>query len=193
VRPIAPRNRRALLLLAVAMVLYVAVSQFFLPAYDNLRAAPAQVVDTTDQLRKYRRELLHRGNYETLTTDLRKKTADASQYFFSNPAELQKLVEDGAKSVGIDLAQRSATQSKKVDDLFTEITMTATFEATPGQLVRFLDELRASPKIVNIRTAQIDPSQIAYEAPKTGEVKKTVRVNMTIVGENITNVAGTVK
>jgi hypothetical protein len=193
VRLTAHRNRRALLLLAVAMVLYVAVSQFVLPAYDKLRAAPAQVVDTTDQLRKYRRELLHRGNYETLMADLRKKTAEASQYFFIDPAELQKLVEDNAKSIGVDLAQRSATQSKKVDDLFTEITMTATFEATPSQLVRLLDALRASPKIVNIRTAQIDPGQIAYEAPKTGELKKTVRVNMTIVGEIITNVASAVK
>ena len=189
----APRNRRALLLLAVALVFYVALSRFLLPAYDKLRAAPAQVVDTTEQLRKYRRELLHRGNYESLTTDVRKKIADAAQYFFSDPAELQKLVEDGAKSVGVDLVQRSATQSKKVDDLFTEITMSAMFEASPGQLVRFLDALRASPKIVNIRTAQIEPAQIAYEAPKTGEVKKTVRVNLTIIGENLSAMPDKVK
>ena len=89
--------------------------------------------------------------------------------------------------------QRSATQSKKVDDLFTEVTMSAMFEATPGQLVRFLDQLRASPKIVNIRTAQVEPAQTAYEAPKNGELKKTVRVNLTIVGENISAVPDKVK
>jgi hypothetical protein len=193
VTPTARRNRRALLLLAVAVFSYIALSQFLLPAYDKVRAAPAQVVDTTEQLRKYRRELLHRGNYETLTADVRKKSADAAQYFFSDPAELQKLVEDGAKSVGVDLMQRSATQSKKVDELFTEITMSALFEATPGQLVRFLDALRASPKIVNIRTAQIEPAQIAYEAPKTGELKKTVRVNLTIIGETISATPDKVK
>lgn len=180
------RNRRALLLLGVALTLYVGTSQFALPWYDGLKAAPSQAADKADQLQKYRRELTHRGAYDALIGDVRKKVADSRQYFFgTDTGELQKIVEEGAKSVGIDLVQRSATQSRRLDDMLIEITMTATFESTPGQLVRFLDVLRSSPKIVNVKQAQIEPIQAAFEAPKTGEVKKTVRVNLAIAGEGL--------
>jgi hypothetical protein len=184
--PAAQRNRRALLLLGVAVALYVGTSQFALPWYDSLKAAPAEAADNAEQLRKYRRELAHRGAYETLTSDIRKKVTDSRQYFFgTDTGELQKIVEESARSVGIDLAQRSATQSKKLDDMLFEITMTTTFESTPGQLVRFLEVLRSSPKVVNVKQAQIDPIQPAFEAPKTGELKKSVRVNLTISGEGL--------
>jgi len=178
----AQRNRRALILLGLALVLYLTASQVFLPFYDKLRAAPAQAADKTDQLRRYRRELLHQGNYEALTADVRKKIAETIPYFFTDASELQKVAEDSAKTVGIALAQRSS-QMKKVDDVVNEITMAMTFESTPGQLVRFLDELRESPKTVNVRMAQVDPNQIMFAAPKTGELRKTVRVNMTIAGQ----------
>ena len=178
----ARRNRRALILLGVALVLYLAASQVVLPWYDKLRAAPAQAADKTGQLRRYRRELLHQGNYEVLTADVRKKFAETNPYFFTDASELQKVAEDSAKTVGIALAQRSS-QMKKVDDIVNEITMAMTFESTPGQLVRFLDELRESPKIVNVRMAQIDPNQVVFEAPKTGELSKIVRVIMTIAGQ----------
>ena len=116
--PAAQRNRRALLLFGVAVVLYVGTSQFALPWYDSLKAAPAEATDNAEQLRKYRRELTHRGAYETLTSDIRKKVADSRQYFFgTDTGELQKIVEESARSVGIDLAQRSATQSRKLDDM----------------------------------------------------------------------------
>jgi len=180
------RNRRALILFGVAVVLYVAISQFLLPWYDHLRAASDDVTSKTEQLRKFRRELLHQGNYQALIADVRKKIADARPYFFNEPAELQKVVENGAKTVGIDLTQRSATQTKKVDDLVNEISMTVAFESTPGQLVRFLDELRESPQIVNVRTAQIDPTQVVFAPPKTGELRKTIRVNLTIAGQSST-------
>jgi type II secretory pathway component PulM len=180
------RKRRALVSLGAAVALYVFASQLALPWYDRLRAASEQVADKTERLRKYRRQLLHRSSYDAITRDLREKIAEAQQHFFSNdPKELQQIVEDSAKAVGIDLTQRSTTQTKKVDDVFNEITMTMAFESTLGQLVRFLEELRSSPKIVSVRTAQIDPIQVAFEAPKLGELKKTVRVNLTVAGEAI--------
>jgi type II secretory pathway component PulM len=178
------RNRRALILLGAAVVLYVGSTQFVFPWYDRLSAASGDVTQKTDQLRKYRRELLHQGNYEALTADISKKITDARPYFFNEPTELQKVVENGAKTVGIDLTQRSATQTKKVDELVNEISMTVAFESTPGQLVRFLEQLRESPQIVNVKTAQIDPAQVVLAAPKTGEFRKTLRVNLTIAGQS---------
>jgi hypothetical protein len=181
----AQRNRRALIVFGAAVVLYLVTSQFIFPWYDQLRAATGLAAEKEEQLRRYRQELLHQGNYRVLTADVRKKILEAVPYFFGNPAELQKLVEDGAKAVGIDLAQRSAVQTKRIDDVVYEIAMTITFQCTPGQLVRFLDQLRQSPKIANVRAAQIDPAQVAFEPPKTGEFRKMLRVNLTIAGQGL--------
>jgi hypothetical protein len=160
-----------------------------LPLYDQLRAASSTVADKTDELKKYRRELSHRGNYDALRTDARKKLDELKTHFFTNDAagsaDLQRTVEDDAKSAGIDLTQRSTTQPKKIDDLTGEVAMNTTFEATPNQLTTFLNQLRTSPRIVNVRNAQIDPVQVVFEAPKTGEVKKTLRANLSIVGATL--------
>jgi hypothetical protein len=191
----AQRNRRAVLLLAAAVLAYLTVSLIVFPAYDRLRGAPAQASEMTEVLRKYRRELSHRGNYAALQADTGKKLAELRTHFFSTDAagsaELQKLVEDSARQAGIDLAQRTATQIRKVDETVSELSMGATFESTLNQLVSFMTQLGAAPKIVNVRSAQIDPAQIAYEAPKQGELKKSVRVNLTIAGAAL-NAAGKV-
>jgi hypothetical protein len=180
------RNRRALIFLGVAVAVYGVSSQGLLPLYDQLRAASGSVSDKTDELQRYRRELSHRGNYDALKTDARKKLDDLKTRFFTSDAagaaELQRIVEEGAKTVGILLMQRGTGQPRKVDDLVNEITLTTTFEATPNQLVAFLNQLRAAPKIVNVRNAQIDPVMIAYETPKAGVLKKDLRVNLTITG-----------
>ena len=180
------RNRRALIVLGIAAGIYLVSSFGLLPLYDQLRAASATVADKSDELKKYRRELSHRGNYEALKADTRKKTDELKAHFFANDAvgtaELQRTVEEGAKSAGIDLMQRTTTQPRKIDELTSEISMTTTFEATPNQLAAFLNQLRNAPKIVNVRNAQIDPAQIVYDTPKQGELKKTLRANLTIVG-----------
>jgi hypothetical protein len=180
------RNRRALIALGIAVVIYLIASQGLLPLYDQLRAASGTVADKTGELKKYRRELSHRGNYDALKNDARKKLDDLKTHFFTNDAsgsaDLQRMVEDSAKAVGIDLMQRTTTQPRKLDELTAEVTMTTNFEATPNQLVAFLNQLRNAPKIVNVRNAQIDPIHIVYETPKQGEVKKNLRANLTIAG-----------
>ncbi|HLH30734.1 MAG TPA: hypothetical protein VKY31_05995 [Terriglobia bacterium] len=191
------RNRRALIALGVAVAIYLISSQALLPLYDQLRASSGAAADKTEELRKYRRELSHRGNYEALKADARKKLDEVNTHFFTNDAagtaELQRIIEEGAKTVGIDLMQRTTSQPRKIDDLASELTMTTTFEATPNQLVAFLNQLRNSSKIVNVRNSQIDPVQVVYEAPKSGDVKKTLRANLTIVGIALVNPAEKVK
>ncbi len=180
------RNRRALIILAVAVALYVVSSQGLLPLYDQLRAASGRAADKADELQRYRRELSHRGNYDGLKADARKKLDELKTRFFTSDAagaaELQQIVVERAKAVGILLMQRSTSQPRKVDELVSEIALTTTFEATPNQLVAFLNQLRGAQKIVNVRNAQVDPVQLVYDAPKSGVLKKDLRVNLTITG-----------
>lgn len=180
------RNRRALIILGIATAIYLISAQGLLPLYDQLRAASSAASDKTDELKKYKRELSHRGNYESLKTDARKKVDELKMHFFSadaaGSADLQRTVEDIAKTLGIDLMQRATTQPRKIDELTSEVAMTTTFEGTPNQVVAFLNQLRNAAKVINVRNAQIDPIQIAYDTPKLGEVKKTLRANFTITG-----------
>jgi len=106
------RNRRALLILGIAVAFYLISSFGVLPIYDQLRAASGTAANKTEELKKYRRELSHRGNYDALKADTRKKLDELKTHFFTNDpagsAELQKSVEEAAKTVGIDLTQRAA-------------------------------------------------------------------------------------
>jgi hypothetical protein len=192
------RNRRALIVLGIAGAIYLVSSFGLLPLYDQLRAASGTAVDKTEELKRYRRELSHRGNYDALKTDARKKLDEMKTHFFTTDAagsaELQRIVEESAKTVGVDLMQRTAGQPKKLDELTSEVTMTTMFDATPNQLAAFLNQLRNSPKIVNVRNAQIDPVQIVYDTPKTPiEVRKNLRANLTISGVALVVPAGKAK
>src|SRR5689334_13878191 len=101
------RNRRALVGLGIAVAVYLISSQGLLPLYDQLKAASGTVADKTGELKKYRRELSHRGNYDALKADSRKRLDELSTHFFTNDAagsaELQRIVEESAKTVGVDL------------------------------------------------------------------------------------------
>ena len=180
------QDKRALIALAVALGAYLAVSRLALPAYDHLRAGAETVTDKEEELRKYRRALVSRERYTQLLEQAKKSVAEAEGRLVrgDNPSlaqvELQTIVEDAAKKVNIPLGQRSVSAAKKKDAYFNEITMTISFESTLNQASSFLAEMRTSPKYVTVRSLQLAPVQSAQEAPTKGELKKTVKVNLTI-------------
>jgi hypothetical protein len=184
---IREKDRRAILLLAAASVIYGIVSFGVLPAFDRLKDGSAQVGEKEDQLKKYRRAIIRKGHYTQLLEVARKNVSEAESRFIrgDNPTlasvELQTIVEAAAKKIGLDLGQRNITPARKKDDEFNEITMTMALEATPGQIFGFLAELRNAPKFVTIRSAQIAPAQVVMEPPKKGDFLKVVRANVTIV------------
>ena len=96
--------------------------------------------------------------------------------------EFQSIVEEAAKKVQIELSQRNVAPARKKDNFFNEITLTLSFESTPNQLATFLAEMRAAPKFVTVRSFQVAPLSTAQEAPPKGDLKKTVKVNLTVAG-----------
>ena len=183
---IRERDRRAILLLGGAAIIYAALSFGVFPAFDSLKEASSRVSEKEDQLKKYRRAVVRKGNYTQLLEQARKNMAEAETRFIrgDNPTlasvELQSIVEQAAKKVGLDLNQRTVSPARKKDDSFNEITMTLALEATPSQIFGFLAEIRNEPKFVIIRNAQIAPTQVLTEAPKKGDFMKTIRANLTI-------------
>ncbi len=183
---IRQRDRRAILLLGGAAIIYAALSFGVFPAFDSLKEASSRVSEKEDQLKKYRRAVIRKGNYTQLLEQARKNMAEAETRFIrgDNPTlasvELQSIVEQAAKKVGLDLNQRTVSPARKKDDSFNEITMTLALEATPSQIFGFLAEIRNEPKFVIIRNAQIAPTLVLTEAPKKGDFMKTIRANLTI-------------
>ena len=165
--------------------MYVLVSFVVLPAFDRLtQVSPS--AEKEEQLKKYRRALIRKGHHAEALEQARKNVAEAEARFIrgDNPTlasvELQTIVEEAAKKVGLDLNQRNVSPARKKDDSFNEITMTLAVEATPAQIFGFLAEIRNAPKYLTVRTAQIAPPQILTEAPKKGDFMKIVRANLTI-------------
>jgi len=180
------RDRRALLFLGIAAILYGVISLALLPAFDSLGEAASNARDKEQQLSKYRRALVRKGHYAQLLQQVRNNVAAAEARFIrgDNPTlaavEVQTIVETAAQKNGIDLTQRNISTARRKDDFFTEIIMTLTFEATSNQLSSFLAEIRNAPEFVVVRNAQIAPAEVMQEAPKKGDAKKMLRANLTI-------------
>jgi Tfp pilus assembly protein PilO len=180
------RDKRALVALGAALLVYLSASYLILPAYDRISARAETASQKEEELRKYRRVFASKDRYEQLVAQARKSVADAetrlirgdNQSLASN--ELQTIVEAAAQKTNIPLSQRSITNARKTDEHFNEITMSLAFEGTLNQLTSFLAELRAAPKFLTVRTLQIAPLQLAQEPPVKGELKKTVKVSLTV-------------
>jgi len=180
------RDRRALYLLAIGLELYVVIDIVIFPVWDRVKDGAAAVTETEVQLQKYRRALVRKGNYNTLIQQVKKNLSDAEGRLIRGDnqslaaVEFQNIVESAATKAGVGFAQRNVSTAKKRDEYFTEITITLSFDSTPNQLASFLSEIRNAPKFITVRTAQVAPLQTAFEAPKTGEFSKTVRVSLTL-------------
>ncbi len=179
------RDRRALLGLSVAAVVYLLLNFIAFPAFDALQGTSERAGQKEEQLRKYRRALLRKGYYEKLLDQARKGLAEGESRLIRGDnaslasVELQTIVEGAAAKSNIPLQQRNVSAAKKKDDYFNEIAMTLSFESTLNQLSSFLSDLRAAPKFVTVTSVQIAPTQLVDEPPKTG-LKKTVKVNVTL-------------
>lgn len=181
------RDRRALLLLLLAVAVYAIADFVILPAYDRLTASAALVSEKEDQLRKYRRALLRKGQYEQLIPVAARQIQDAEKILIrgDNPAlattELQTLVEEAARNAGINLLQRNVAAPRKVDAFYNELVMSLAFETTVTPLANFLANLRSTPRLLDVRNLQISPTVPLAEMPKTpGDYRKNLRVNLII-------------
>lgn len=194
---IKQKDRRALIILALALVIYEVGTAVVLPAYDKLVAARDLVSDKESELRRYRRAQLRKGQYADLlkvTADRVAKSESAVIVAANAPlasSQLQSMIEEAATKTGLMLGQRTIGSVKRLNDFYAELPVTLSFDSTPGQLVAFLSELRREPRFLTVRSLQVSPVETILEAPKGMAVSKTVRVLMTVVSLTTTNIVKT--
>src|SRR5262249_41355249 len=123
---IRQRDRRALLLLLLALALYGALKLLILPVYDRLALADDVVAEKETQLRRYRRAELRKGQYADLTklANLKIQQNESVISKAGNEslasAELQSSVEAAAAKVGLTLNQRSVGSSRRINEFYAE-------------------------------------------------------------------------
>jgi len=180
------RDRRALMLLGAAVLIYTLSDWIILPAYDRIMAGPEIAAEKEQHLRRYRRAQARKGQYESLlkTADQSLSASESVLIAAANisvaSSEVQSLVENAGSKVGLAIGQRMIGTPRRVNNDYAEIPMTLLFESTPGQLVSFLNELRSLPRLVTVRNLQVSPIVQLNEVPKGIDVTKNVRVNMTL-------------
>jgi Tfp pilus assembly protein PilO len=183
---IRQRDRRALILLFVALVILGLAYSVVLPAYDRISAARELAAEKENQLRRYRRAELRKGQYADLlkTADERIKKSESVVIAAASlplaSAELQSLIENASNKVGLMVGQRIVGNPRRLNNFYAEVPMTLSFECTPGQLVSFLSELRSLPRFVSVRLLQVNPTMLVFEAPKGVDLIKNVRANITV-------------
>ena len=181
-----PRDRRALVFLGIAVAGYMLLTAAIFPAYDRLAAAREAALEKEGQLRRYRRAVVRKTDYGQLLEEVRRRIDEGEARLIrgDNPSlassELQTVVEQVAEATGIELGQRNMSPARQKDDFFDEVTMTFGFECTPGQFVRFLSELRAAGKLITVRSVQVAPVEVVNEVAEGEELKKDIRVNLTV-------------
>jgi Tfp pilus assembly protein PilO len=184
-------NRRLIIALMVGLGIYLTVSELVFPFYDRQQAAIQTVGEKEDQLRKYRRALVRKGNHANLIQDSQKNLAELETHFIGSgrdlksSSELQSIVEQVAGKVGVALTQRSVAEPKKKDNWLSETSMMLVFECQPAQLAQFLAELHNNPKCLNITSLQVTPAETLLAAPKDGSVQKNLRINMTVTAPSL--------
>ena len=180
------RDRNALGILLLAVVLYFVTSWLVLPGYRTLSGAESAALDKERVLQKYRQVIGRKGRYSGLLEQAGKQVQQAEERVIRSEAsslaavEFQTLVETAARKLGINLEQRNVAPLPASTEALREMTMTLGFEGTPGQLVSLLSELRTVPKAVRVLSLSVSPMQPVQEPPKNGGVLKNVRVSMTL-------------
>jgi len=179
-------DRRAFLVLVLVLAIYVFFAEVALPVYDGLAIAADSALEKEDQLRRYRRAVIRRADYGQLLEEARRRMEAGEGRLIRGDnaslasAELQTIVEGVAEVTGVVLGPRNMSTARKKDEFFNEITMTLGFDCTPGQLVGFLTQLRASDKLIAVRSLRVSPHEAVDGVALGVGLSKDVTVNLTV-------------
>ena len=183
---IRPRNRRALLGMGIALILYLALDRLVFPVWDGLSQAEEIVASKEDQLRRYRRALVRQARYGDLEQTVVAQTADLERLVIQAEneslasVELQSVVDTLFSSAGLVAIQRTIVGERELDDFYSETAMTLVFECSPSQLMFLLSEFRNSGTFLNVRSLQVIPTELAT-GPADGQIlSKGLRATLTV-------------
>ncbi len=183
---LAPRDRRALALVAAAALAFVLLDFVVLPAVDSAANLRAAIPLKEKTLRKYQQMVALAGARETdwLAVQTRADAAEKRLLDSRTPAlagaEMQTLLKQLMSSAGIDMRSADflpARPLKAGAATYTVAPIVVAFECPLDQLANLLAAAAGSSKIL-----ALDQLTVQHVQPRPDRPQKLVSVRMAIHG-----------
>jgi len=188
---IRQRDKRALIGLGVAALLFLLADQLLLPAYDRLADARETARQREDQLDRYRIAAGRQGIASGVLAQVEAETDRLREQLLppisntpggeAQGARFGTLIESAAEEAGILLRQRDAVETRRLGEGdFEEVSIGLSFDALPEELAAFLGRLRGSETHLAVVRLQVTPIDQALEIPEDRTIARTLQVTMTV-------------
>ncbi len=175
---LTPRDRLALKVAGVALVLFLVADFGVLPFFDILQASSGGIEKKELTLRRYQRLVALASSQPNLRAAAEKSLGDAEAGLLESPseslanAEWQRLVRELAKEKGLELTSSEVLRAEKLSPNYALVTGRVAMSARIDQLVDMLVAMATSPKL--LATSNLKITSVG------GGPQKLLMVDMTI-------------
>ena len=148
-------NKRERNLLIATITLVVVGVNYFLATYLVSKWQPlrGQLATKRRELEGMQATIAHKAEWQASFTDLRSNLKQAQAFETSN--DVLKKIQEVAKTSGI-LPQSSLSLREEPKDVYRELPVKCTFEATTDTLVRFLYEIQTAAGFMTVETLSVN-------------------------------------
>lgn len=177
---LSARDKRALTILTVAVVVFLLVDFGLLPLVDRFAEARQTLAVRELALRKYRRSAASEAARQSSLSELQKRLATTeaamleSQTAALAAAELQRTLKEVAAANQIELSGTEFLPAKPLDYEHTLISTRFAVSANMERLVNFLVALETGPKSLGVRSLTVYAN--------TGNPEKKVNATLVLSG-----------
>ena len=177
---LSARDKRALTILTVAVVVFLLVDFGLLPLVDRFAEARQTLAVRELALRKYRRSAASEAARQSSLSELQKRLATTeaamleSQTAALAAAELQRTLKEVAAANQIELSGTEFLPAKPLDSEHTLISTRFAVSANMERLVNFLVALETGPKSLGVRSLTVYAN--------TGNPEKKVNATLVLSG-----------
>ena len=175
---LTPRDRIALKVAGVALVLFLVADFGVLPLSDALQASSQGIEKKELTLRRYQRLVALASSQPASHAAAEKSLGDAEAGLLESPseslanAEWQRLVRELAKEKGLELSSSEVLRVEKLSPDYALVTGRVALAARLDQLVDMLVAMATSPKLLAANSLKV--------TPMGGDPQKRLQVEMTI-------------
>jgi hypothetical protein len=176
---ISKRDKRALQVGAAALAVWVILRFAAFPVWDHWQQQRSELPLRETALIKYRQALAGAGAEEQTAKSLKARLQRTESGLLTSAtpalaaAEFQDWIRQSAASHSIELRSSQFLDLRPMEDGYTQVPLGLQFQCRLGQLVEFLSDLRAGPKIVGVPRLQIQSN---------GGSDKLITVSLTAAG-----------
>jgi len=187
--PLSDRDRRALLLLALAVAVFLAL-QFGLPRAENVLASSTPIPEMESRLRRLQQVALEKPRTATAAAAAARELAEAEKGLIAAAtpaiasAQMLQIVKDSLTAQGIALQTSEFGQVKVLGEDYAQVPLTVAFSCGVEQWINWMAAIRNAPHTL---------STLEMRVVHKDHRNKTVDVRMVVAGYIPASLAGSAR